>query len=357
MDPGNVKSPSGAPGVQVEQGHAIPLDTASFEIRCSPAALSVGSSGIERRNESTSASTSGSMGAVLGANAMFETDWIASSKVGVLSAAAEAPSSSGSGATEAQPLDSVHTQTGSTSSLPPTRVPQSPPLHTSVHSVTSTTSEISVRSTPPKVPASRPPPKPTADVSTSGSDPPLATFRGPPGFPGRDRTATPAPSVLRLPSDEYGDPPPKPKLTEAQLKRRQDLIRAILTNAGDRSRLHLSSSVNELRDGGSSEAELASQGGASEGDFGKGDVDDSEGGADLLRRSNSMPQGYRDRYLVPNDEEMEYEREEAGIGKNSPRPSTGESAVVRNFCSIGEKVFVLLVLWNVHSKSLPFGAQ
>ena len=323
--PSSVKSPSGGPGFNSEQGDEVPFDTTNSTVRGGSAAI-LEAPEVARRSESASTSPKSRNGPVLGKNAQSEAERAAIPNGGGLLTAAEAPSSSGHCAAEAQPLNPVHTQTASTTSLPPTRVPQGPPLQPSVHYNTSTTAEMSKRNTPPKAPATRPPPKPTADVSTSGSEPPLATFGGPPGFPGRDRTAIPAPNLPRLPSDEYGDPLPKPKLTEAQKKHRQDLIRAILTNTGDRSRLHLSSSVNELQEGGSSGADSASQGGASEGDFEEEDGDNSEGGADLLRRSNSMPQGYRDRYLVPNDEEMEYEREEAGIGKNSPRSSTGECA-------------------------------
>jgi hypothetical protein len=195
---------------------------------------------------------------------------------------------------------------------------------------------------PPRPSVSHPPPKPLPkkqDASAGESSPsppsPGTVFQGPPGFPGRERNSVSANSTLPLPPDEYEDLPAKkcPDSAQIQEKLREQLRRALHIDASARSRLHLSSSANELLGKDASTAASSSNGStqsdkqASEGDSDEVNVEEGEGEGDdgLLRRASSLPDVYRDKYLVSNDDELEYEREEAGIGKNSPRPTPGEA--------------------------------
>lgn len=195
---------------------------------------------------------------------------------------------------------------------------------------------------PPRPLVSHPPPKPLpkkqdASAGESSLPPPSpgTAFQGPPGFPGRERNSVSASSTLPLPPDEYEDLPAKkcPDSAQIQEKLREQLRRALHIDASARSRLHLSSSANELLGKDASTVASSLNGStqsdkqALEGDSDDVNVEEGEGEGDdgLLRRASSLPDVYRDKYLVSNDDELEYEREEAGIGKNSPRPTPGEA--------------------------------
>lgn len=339
LNPDSVNSPSSIASLDSNQGNAPSLDTNAAllpNLRASSSALLIKSSGI-RKEETESLALVQRVGPIAEDSVLEEAEQRADSSKGVLLAAAGAPSCTQSQPqSRTQPLDIVETKSTSTTfrTTLVTRRDQEPRSQSLTNSLPSQSVETLLKRTPPKPPISHLLPKPSlspvAEVSTSGSSAHRPVFQGPPGFPARDRIPSAPPSALPLPSDEYTDPQPKKPSSDTQKTYLQGLIRGVHTDAAARSRLHLSSSANELRDGDpggpSSDTESSSLGRQSES---RAEEDEgSEGWRSGLLRTNSLPQGYRDKYLVSNDEELEWEREEAGIGRNSERPPAGKLSLM-----------------------------
>ena len=332
MNPGGVNSHSSAACLDTQHGSAPSLDTIIAPLRPERVASLPAVLDFQRGRDDGFIRIVQSIGPIAEGSVLDDSaHGVGSSEVMLLGATGPPFSGQSQGQTSTEASKSVHTKSGLTNFHTKllTSRDQDPSSHSSSHSLLSQNGDSPSKKASPKPPTSNPSPKPSlpppnTEVSTTGLSKPRPIFQGPPGFPGRDRIAAAPSSALPFPSDEYGDSQPKTASTGSKKKPVQEVIRGVNIDAATRSRLHLSSSANELREanpgGRAFDTESTHSGGPSQ--SGK-EADETEAEKTDLRRSSSLPQVYRDRYLVPNDEELEYEREEAGIGKNSPRPSAG----------------------------------